>query len=161
MNLKEDNISRLVLKETAGCIWLFGLFFVVISLTVIIGLLGMFSNLNETSVLEKAAVLFISLAALAAGLWIIYINPVIYLCINKSENDITIKRRGFLRNEQEKFYLTKIAGINLVESNDTDGDTVYNIEIKLKDGKKRLITNSGPHNKEVLLATLNKIKNFL
>jgi hypothetical protein len=49
----------------------------------------------------------------------------------------------------------------LVEARDSDNDPFYQIEIKLKNGKKRLLTNSGPHNKEVLQETITRIKNFL
>jgi hypothetical protein len=161
MKINENTMSRLVLKETAGCIWIFGLFFVIISMVVIAGLLGMFTNLNETTDTAKAAAWLVSLSALSAGLWIIYSNPVIYLCFDININVISIHRRGFLRNETEEFPLNEIEDIHLIESRDSDDDPIYQVQIKLKDGNKRLLTNSGPHNREALLESIRRIQEFL
>lgn len=68
MKTLQHTNTNLVLKDSAGCFWILGLFFVFIAGTFIIGLLGAFYNLNELSELEKAGAWFVSLGGLAAGI---------------------------------------------------------------------------------------------
>ena len=138
-----------------------GLFFVVIAGTFVIGLLGAFYNLNELSELEKAGAWFISLGGLAAGIWFIYSNPGTKLNFDKSEYLLTIQRRGLMRNEIEKYRLDDIADIKLVESEDSEGDPVYRIELQLKGGNKTNLTELWINHKEGLQKNIDTIKEFL
>jgi hypothetical protein len=131
MKIIQHTNTNLVLKDSAGCFWMLGLFFVVIAGTFIIGLLGAFHNLNELNELERVGVWFISLGGLAAGIWFIYTNPGTRLDFNKIENVLTIQRRGLMKNEIEKYRLDDIADFKLVESEDSEGDPVYRIELQL------------------------------
>jgi len=148
-------------KDSAGCFWMLGLFFVVLAGTFIIGLLGAFYNLNEITEPERAGAWFISLSGLAAGIWFIYSNPGTKLNFDKSGNLLTIQRRGLMRNEIEKYRLGDIADFKLVESKDTDGDPVYRIELQLKSGNKASLTELWINNKEGLQKDIDCIKNFL
>jgi hypothetical protein len=161
MKVIQQTTNHLVLKDSAGCFWMLGLFFVVIAGTFVIGLLGAFHNLNELNELEKAGVWFISLGGLAAGIWFIYSNPGTKLNFDKSENLLTIYRRGLMRNEIEKYSLDNIEDIILIESEDSEGDPVYRIELKLKSEKNASLTELWINNKEGLQKTIDTIKDFL
>ena len=161
MKVIQQTTNNLVLKDSAGCFWMLGLFFVVIAGTFVIGLLGAFHNLTELNELERTGVWFISLGGLAAGIWFIYTNPGTRLDFNKTENMLTIQRRGLMRNEMEKHLLDKIEDIILVESEDSEGDPVYRIELKLKSEKNASLTELWINNKEGLQKTIDTIKDFL
>lgn len=150
-----------MLKDSPGCFWILGLFFVVIAGTFVIGLLGAFYNLNELSELEKAGAWFVSLGGLAGGTWFIYSNPGTRLNFDKSENLLTIQRRGLIKNEIEKYRLNNIEDVTLIESKDTDGDPVYRVELKIKYEKNVSLTELWIHNKEGLQKDIDSIKNFL
>jgi len=138
-----------------------GLFFVVIAGTFVIGLMGAFTNLYELNELERSGAWIVSLSGLAAGIWFIYSNPGTRLNFDKSENLLTIQRRGLMRNEIEKYRLDDIADFKLVESKDTDGDPVYRIELQLKSENKASLTELWINNKEGLQKDIDCIKNFL
>jgi len=161
MKVIQQTTNNLVLKDSAGCFWMLGLLFVVIAGTFVIGLLGAFYNLNELSELEKAGAWFISLGGLAAGIWFIYTNPGTRLDFNKTKNMLTIRRWGLMKNEIEKHLLDNIEEIMLVESEDSEGDLVYRIELKLKSEKNASLTELWINNKEGLQKTIDTIKNFL
>jgi len=161
MKIIQHTNTNLVLKDSPGCFWMLGLFFVVIAGTFIIGLLGAFYNLNEITELEKAGAWFISLSGLSAGIWFIYTNPGTRLDFNKIENVLTIQRRGLMKNEIEKYRLNNIEDIILIESKDTDGDPVYRVELKIKYEKNVSLTELWVHNKEGLQKDIDCIKNFL
>lgn len=155
MKIIQHTITNLVLKDSAGCFWMLGLFFVAISGTFVVGLLGAFHNL------EKTGVWFISLSGLSVGIWFIYSNPGTRLDFNKQENMLTIQRRGLMRNEIEEHRLDDIGDIILVESEDTDGDPVYRIELKLKTEKNTSLTELWINNKKGLQEIIDTIKDFL
>ena len=137
-----------------------GLFFVVIAGTFVIGLMGAFTNLYELNELERSGAWIVSLSGLAAGIWFIYSNPGTRLNFDKSENLLTIQRRGLMRNEIEKYRLNNIEDVILIESKDTDGDPVYRIELKLKTEKHARLTELWMHNKEGLQNIIDTIKAF-
>jgi len=161
MKIIRQTNTNLVLKDSPGCFWMLGLFFVVIAGTFVIGLMGAFTNLYELNELERSGAWIVSLSGLAAGIWFIYSNPGTRLNFDKSENLLTIQRRGLMRNEIEKYRLDDIADFKLVESKDTDGDPVYRIELQLKSGNKASLTELWINNKEGLQKDIDCIKNFL
>lgn len=161
MKVIQQTTNNLILNDSAGCLWMLGLFFVVIAGTFVIGLLGAFYNLNELSEIEKAGAWFVSLSGLAAGIWFIYSNPGTRLDFDKKGNLLTIQRRGLMRNEIEKYRLNNIEDVILIESKDTDGDPVYRIELKLKTEKHARLTELWMHNKEGLQNIIDTIKAFL
>lgn len=66
-----------------------------------------------------------------------------------------------MKNEIEKHLLDNIEEIMLVESEDSEGDPVYRIELKLKSEKNASLTELWINNKEGLQKTIDTIKNFL
>ena len=161
MKIIQQTRTNLILKDSAGCFWMLGLFFVVIAGNFVIGLMGAFTNLYELNELERAGGWFISLSGLAVGNWFIYTNPGTRLDFNKRENMLTIQRRGFMRNEVEKYRLNNIEDIILIESEDTDGDPVYRIKLKIKYERNASLTELWIHNKEGLQQIIDTIKAFL
>lgn len=161
MKIIQHTNSNLVLKDSAGCFWMLGLFFVVVAGTFIIGLLGAFYNLNEVTEIEKAVAWFISLSGFAAGIWFIYSNPGTKLNFDKGENLLTIQRRGLMRNEIEKYSLNDIDDVVLIESEDSEGDPVYRIELQLKEENKTSLTELWINHKEGLQKNIDTIKEFL
>src|SRR4030066_1728254 len=157
MKIIQQTRTNLILKDSAGCFWMLGLFFVVIAGNFVIGLMGAFTNLYELNELERAGGWFISLSGLAGGNWFIYTNPGTSLDFNKRENMLTIQRRGLMRNEVEKYRLNNIEDIILIESEDTDGDPVYRIKLKIKYERNASLTELWIHNKEGLQQTINPI----
>ena len=161
MKIIQQTRTNLILKDSAGCFWMLGLFFVVIAGTFVIGLMGAFTNLYELNELERAGGWFISLSGLALGIWFIYTNPGTSLDFNKRENMLTIQRRGLMRNEVEKYRLDNIEDIILIESEDTDGDPVYRLKLKIKYERNASLTELWIHNKEGLQQMIDTIKAFL
>lgn len=161
MKILQHTNTNLVLKDSAGCFWMLGLFFVVIAGTFVIGLMGAFTNLHELNELERVGAWFVSLSGLAGGIWLIYTNPGTRLDFDKRGNLLTIQRRGLMRNEIEKYRLNNIEDVIFIESNDTDGDPVYRLELKIKYEKNASLTELWVHNKEGLQNIMDTIKEFL
>jgi hypothetical protein len=161
MKITQHTTTKLIVKDSAGCLWLFGLFFVLIAGTFVIGLMGGFNNLNELNQLEQTAAWFISLAGVAAGIWIIYSNPAIKTDFDKREGVVKINKRGFMKNETENYPLTEIKDIIINESKDDDGDPIYSVDMNLNSGKITPLTKTWLRNKEELEKNIKQIKDFI
>ena len=161
MKIIQQTRTNLILKDSAGCFWMLGLFFVVIAGTFVIGLMGAFTNLYELNDLERASGWLVSLSGLVVGVWFIYTNPGTRLDFDKRGNMLTIQRKGLMRNEVEKHRLDKIEDIILIESEDTDGDPVYRLKLKIKYERNASLTELWIHNKEGLQQMIDTIKAFL
>ncbi|MCU0343314.1 MAG: hypothetical protein MUF28_05780 [Ignavibacterium sp.] len=161
MKITEHTTTNLKIKDSAGCLWLFGLFFVVVAGFFVIGLMGAFNNLNELNQLEQTAAWVIALAGVAAGVWIIYSNPAIRVSFDKRENSVTIIRRSPMRNETESYPLNEIINIEIKESKDDEGDPIFSVEMKLKSGRSVSLTKTWLRNKEDIEKNIVKIKDFV
>lgn len=161
MKIIQQTTTDLIVKDSAGCLWLVGLFFVAVAGTFVVGLMGAFNNLNELNQLEQAAAWIISLAGIAAGIWMIYSNPSITSDFDKREGVIKIRRKGLMRNEKEIFPLTEIKDVVINESRDDDNDPIYSVDIILKSSKTIALTKTWLYKKEELQKSINEIKKFL
>jgi hypothetical protein len=161
MKITENTTTILQTKDSAGCFWLFGFFFIVVAGFFVIGLMGAFNNLNELNQLEQAAAWVIALSGVAAGIWIIYSNPAIRVSFDKRENSVTIIRRSLMRNETENYPLNEIINIEIKESKDDEGDPIFSVEMKLKRGRSASLTKTWLRNKEDLLKLVDEINDFL
>jgi hypothetical protein len=157
----ENTSKKLSIRDTAGCIWLLGFFFIVIAGTFILGLSGLFTNLNEVTELEKLGAWVISLSGVAAGLWIIYSHPGVYARFDKSTNSLTVNRKGLMKNVTETYRLSEIKDVVLDETVDSDGDPFYRIALKLNRDKRVLLFSTGLHDKETQQKNVELINEFL
>jgi hypothetical protein len=161
MKITQHTTTNLIVKDSSGCFWLFGLFFVVIAGTFVIGLMGAFNNLNELSQLEQTAAWIISLSGVAAGIWIIYSNPAIKTDFDKREDAVRINRRSFMKNENEQYPLKEIYDIVINESTDDEGLPIFSVDMKLNSGTSIPLTKTWLRNKKDLEENIKQIKDFL
>lgn len=161
MKITEHTTTKLTIKDSAGCIWLLGFFFLAVAGTFVIGLMGMFYNLNEVNELEKLGAWIVSLSGVAAGIWIIYSHPGVYARFDKSTNSLSINRKGLMKNVTENYRLSEIADVVLDETTDSDGDPFYRIALKLNRDKQVLLFSTGLHDRETQQKNIDLIKGFL
>lgn len=161
MKIIEHSSRRLTLRDSTGCLWLFGFFFIAIAGTFVVGLMGAFTNLYELNELERTAAWVVSLSGIAAGVWIIYTHPGVYARFDKSTNSLTINRKGLMKNVTETYRLNEIADVVLDETTDSDGDPFYRIALKLNRDKQVLLFSTGLHDKQTQQKNVELIKRFL
>ena len=161
MKILQHTSTKLELRDPAGCIWLLGFFFIAVAGIFVYGLMGAFTNLYELNELEKAAAWFVSLAGVAAGIWIIYSHPGIYITFDKSDDTFTINKRGLLKDETETYKLSEVEDIIINESVDSEGDPFFRIAISLKDSRQINLSSIGGHDRETQQKNVDLIRGFL
>lgn len=161
MKITEHTSIKLTIKDSAGCIWLLGFFFLAVAGTFVIGLMGAFTNLNEINELEKLGAWIVSLSGVAAGVWIIYTSPGVLVIFDKNNNTAIVNRRGLLKDETETYKLSEIEDVVIDESVDSEGDPFYRVALKLKDQRQINFSSVGGHDRDAQQKNVDVIKNFL
>jgi hypothetical protein len=130
---RSENV--LTIRETPGCLWVFGLFFSVIGGIFVYGSLGGFSNRDEVPVYALYLAFFMGSVGVATGLWMIFRAPVTNVIIDRRERTITHLRRGLTGTKQRIYGFDQVREFCLIEENDSEGDPVWSLGMDLADGQ--------------------------
>jgi hypothetical protein len=131
----ERNGQILTIKETPGCLWIFGLFFALIGSMFVYGALGGYSNYEQATRWIIAAHLFAGLCAVGAGYWIIYKAPITRITIDRGTETLTYRKKGLSGRSDRVFRFRDIERFLVLEDRDSDGDPVFALGFELTDGE--------------------------
>jgi hypothetical protein len=131
----ERSGQTLTIKETPGCLWIFGLFFASIGAMFVYGALGGYSNYDQAARWIIAAHLFGGLCAIAAGYWIVYKAPITRITIDRSAETVTYKKKGLSGRSDRVLRFSEIERFLVLEDRDDDGDPIYSLAFELADGE--------------------------
>jgi hypothetical protein len=154
--VEQDRIS---FQDSPGCFWLFGGFFVVVG--------GLAAAAVTASLAEAIPALhvvggyFLALAAIGAGLYLIYDAPISAVEADRRTRTLILRRRGFLRREERRIPLEDIRSVGVVTSDDIDGEPVYASAIQLADGTQERLTRLWIHDRGSQEAVVRQLAAFL
>ena len=90
-----SNPDGLTLTDSPGCFWFFGFFFCLVGGAAFIAAIS--SGFQEHSLGQTLITAALGLAAIGAGIYIIYNAPASRVVISRSRNLLTVSQRGLLR----------------------------------------------------------------
>ena len=141
----EQTPNELIIRETPGCLWIVGLFFVFVGGVFVYGSLGGLTDYDSHSAWMLALSFGMGAIAVAVGVWIIYIAPITKIVVDRIENIVSMTRYG-LFGKQETFYnFDNIKYFCLTEDVDDEGSPVWYFAMKLDDGEIIKITSLASH----------------
>jgi hypothetical protein len=149
----------LTLTDSPGCFWLFGAFFCGIGGASILAAISSMAEYYPAWQIGLAVGL--GLAAMAAGIYLIYNAPGSRVVIRKTRNEFNVSHRGLFRREELSFRLNDIRGIYIVQGKDIDGDPVFTIRFQSTDGRELPLTHLWLHDRENLEYTLALLGEYL
>jgi hypothetical protein len=132
----ERTDQTLTIKETPGCLWIFGLFFILVGGSFVFGALGGYSNYSSLSPLILAVHLLLGLIAVGAGYWVVYVAPVTRVTLDRSSETVILKRRGVAGKVDRTFKFSEIREFRLIEERDSDGDPIFSLGLDLASGEE-------------------------
>lgn len=137
----EESVNAIKITEAPGCMWIFGLFFVVIGGMLLWGTLGGFSNWNEIETWELAVAFLICVCGIAAGIWIISSGPITRVVIDRVENTVSVSKYSFSGKRSGFFRFDEVNHFCLIENTDSEGDPTWSIGLNLRTGETIAITS--------------------
>lgn len=141
----EETGNELIVRETPGCLWIFGLFFAFVGGMFVYGSLGGFVNYDQHELWMLALSLLMGLTGIGVGIWIIYGAPVTKVVINRLDDTVLMTRYG-LFGKRESFYdLDEIERFCLVEEKDDEGGNIWFLGMKLTGAETIKISTFASH----------------
>ena len=137
--------NELILRETPGCLWIFGLFFALVGGVFVYGALGGFTNYARHELWMLAAAFVMGSIGVATGAWIIYRAPVTKIIINRIAGEVLMTRYGLFGRRQTLYYFDEIEQFSLIEDTDDEGNAVFSLGMDLINGDTIQISSLPSH----------------
>jgi hypothetical protein len=151
--------GEITLTDSPAIFWLLGLFFCGLGF---LALLAVRSSLRQADPLwEILLPALLGLAAITAGLWIIYAAPASRVTLRPVQGEITLRRRGLLQNATRRIAFADIVSAYLVQGKDIDGGPVYTLRLMLTTGEEVPLTRLWIHNRAGLEQALETLAPYL
>ena len=160
MRLRED-ANEIILQETPGCLWVFGLFFVFVSGIFVYGSLGGLTDYDKQSSQMLALAFLMGSIGVAAGVWIISTAPITKIVVNRIENRVLLTRYGFSGKKETVYRFDEIKHFRLIEDKDDEGSPIWSFGIKLLNNDLIKITSLPSHSEEYERKYVFQINEFM
>ena len=147
MRLKEE-VNQIIIEETPGCLWIFGLFFAFVGGIFVYGSLGGFTDYDRQPPWMLMLACLMGSAAVAVGIWIIYNAPVSKVVVDRLENQVRLTRCGLFGRRKTVYPFDEIRHFRLIEDKDDEGSPIWSFGIELFDGELIKITSLPSHSEE-------------
>jgi len=133
----QQSASRLVVRDTPGCLWLFGLVFVM-SGTFVLVAAPLSPQWASFTGWERTGILAIGIGHLGGGLWLIRHTPATTLELDRARGTGTHRSRhpGDRSETVVAFSLADLRDVDVLEERDSDGDPAFVVRVRLADGRQ-------------------------
>lgn len=141
----EQTENELIIRESPGCLWIFGLIFGFVGGLFVYGAVSGFTNYGRQITLLLFLTFVTGAIALSAGAWIIYGAPITKVVINRVENTVSIMCLSLFGRSETLYYLDEVERFCLVEEKDGEGDDVWFLGMKLTNDETVKISSFASH----------------
>jgi hypothetical protein len=141
----ERTENYLVIRETPGCLWIFGLFFAVIGGAFVYGALGGFVDYRRHELWMLALSFVMGAIGVATGVWIIYRAPLTKVVIDRLENEVLLTRYGLFGKREDLYAFGDIEQFCLIEDTDDESNPIWFLGMNLTDGETLKISSLPSH----------------
>jgi hypothetical protein len=152
--------NELIVRETPGCLWIFGLFFAFVGGMFVYGSLGGFVDYGRHELWMLALALLMGLIGVAAGIWIIYGAPIIKVVINRIENTVLLTRYGLFGRRESFYAFDEIERFCLVEEKDDEGNDIWFLGMNLTNEETIKISSHASHDERFTSHFVFEINEF-
>lgn len=137
--------NELIIRETPGCLWIFGLFFAVIGGIFVYGSLGGLTDYERHEPWMLALAFIMGSIGVAAGIWIIYGAPITKVVISRNENFLELTRIGLFGRRNTFYDLNEIEQFCVIEESDDEGLSIWSLGMNLANGETIKISSQPSH----------------
>jgi hypothetical protein len=141
----EKTPNELVIRETPGCLWIFGLFFALVGGVFVYGALGGFSDFGRQTLWTLAIAFVMGAIGVAVGVWIIYGAPITKVVIDRIDDTVVIKRFGLFGRRENQYAFEEVEQFRLIEEEDDEGSLIWSLGMELTNGETIKISSHPSH----------------
>jgi hypothetical protein len=141
----KQTASELIIQETPGCLWLFGLFFAVVGGIFVYGALGGLVDYGSQPIWVLATAFVMGSIAVGVGVWIIYRAPLSKLVFDRIDKTLIYTTYGLAGKRETVYDFDEIVAFRLIEERDSEGDPIWSLGMNLADGETIKISSLASH----------------
>ena len=141
----EQTENELIIRETPGCLWIFGLFFAVVGGLLAYGALGGFVDFGSQPLLTLALAFVFGTVGIAAGIRLIYRAPITKVFIDRRNDEVFITRYGLFGRRDSFYRFDEIEQFCLIEERDDESNPIWSLGILLTGGETIKISSLPSH----------------
>lgn len=157
----ERTENELIIRETPGCLWIFGLFFALVGGIFVYGALGGLADYDRQAAWMLALAFVMGTIGVSTGVWIISGAPITKVVVNRIENEVFIKRYG-LFGKRESFYdFDEIEQFCLIEEHDDESNPIWSLGMNLSDGETIKISSLPSHDERFKRDFVFRVNEFM
>ena len=131
----ERTPTVLTVREAPGCMWILGAFFILVGALFVYGASGGYSNYYEMSYGAMAVHILLGACAVAAGVWMIFTSPRILIRVDRNSETVTVRQSRLGGSSTRSFAFDDVASFSLFEDLDSDGDSVWVLQLETESGE--------------------------
>lgn len=152
----------MVVKDAPGCIWLLALMFVAGATVCLAAAAGLVDgDGGPISAWARLAAFVVGAAHLGAALWIFRGHPATETVMDRAQGLVVMRASGVGRGREDAFRFSDVAAVEVREEKDGDGDPIYTLTLRLKDGRALPLHSLPQHGRDALDADARAIRTFL
>lgn len=156
----EQTGNELIVRETPGCLWIFGLFFAFVGGMFVYGSLGGFVDYARHELWMLMLALLMGLIGVGVGVWIIYGAPITKVVVNRIENTVLLTRYGLFGRRESFYDFDEIERFCLVEEEDDEGNDIWFLGMKLAGAETIKISSLASHDERFTSHFVFQINEF-
>lgn len=141
----KQTANELIIQETPGCLWLFGLFFAAIGGIFVYGALGGLVDYGSQPIWVLTAAFLMGSIAVGVGIWIIYLAPLTKLVFDRTDETLIYTTYGLAGKRETIYDFNEIESFRLLEERDSEGDLIWSLGMDLADGETIKISSLASH----------------
>ena len=157
-----ETSGRMVVTDTPGCLWLFGLAFIG-SGTLVLTVPFLGREWPSFHLWERAAVVVIALSHLAGGLWMVRRHAATRTELDRTSGIGThrVRRPGSRVPVVTVFSLADVRGVDVRQAQDSEGDPMFQLRLWLAASRVLLLQSQPAHGEAQARKSAAAIRRFL
>jgi hypothetical protein len=159
MKIKQTE-NELILRDSPGCLWIFGLFFALIGAVFVFGALGGFTNYDEVPRYAIYLSFLMGAIAVGVGIWQSAAHPLSKIIVDAQVKTVRHTQRGLFKKHDETYHFEEIAQFIVLEDEDDESNPVWKMAMLLNDGETIELTKVWSHDEKQYLETAQNVNQF-
>jgi hypothetical protein len=156
-----DRGTMLVIQDTPGCLWIFGMWFVAGGL-VAIAMPFVAQNRGDVPLWGKLVSVLLGAAAVAAGWVTMRRSPTIHTEIDATSGRVRVRTRApFGGTHLDEFALNDIGVVQVFPSRDSEGTEQFALRLLLRDGRAISLHTQPSPSRSAIEGVAKRIREYL
>lgn len=157
----ERSENELIIRETPGCLWIFGLFFAFVGGVFVYGSLGGLADFERQAIWMLALAFVMGTIGVCTGIWIISLAPITKIVINRIKYEVSMTRYGLSGKQETVYDFDEIEQFCLIEEQDDESNPIWSLGMQLSSGETIKISSMPSHDERFKLDFVFQTNEFM